>query len=128
MLAEARHDSNISGDNGYERQGDAARLFCVNLEVDGHLFAIIKLADGLAVALAALELSIDFIVDIRRQRRKTERAVRSHNIGLYRAVARVRQVDHRVRQGIVAVIEHLPGKQVELERLSARKTAELRGR
>ncbi len=86
-------------------------LFRVDLQVDGHLFAIIKLADGLAVALASLELSIDFVVDIRRQRRKTERAVRSDNIGLYRAVARVRQVDHRVGQGIVAVIEHFPGEE-----------------
>jgi len=111
MLAEARDDSNISGDNGYREQADATGLFRIDLQVDGHLLAIIELADRLAVALAALELSVHLVVDIRRQCRKPEGSVRSDNIRLYRAVPRVRQVDHRVGQGIVAVIEYFPCKE-----------------
>src|SRR6202522_25961 len=88
--------------------------FGVDFQADVNLRPIVELADGFRAAFVVVELGINFIIDAGQKRWKTVGAVGADDVGFHRAGVRVRQVDDRVRQRIVAAIEHLAREQAGL--------------
>src|SRR6266852_5340224 len=79
----------------------------IHFQIDGHLRAVIELAHSFRVTLAAVELCIDFVVDVGRERRKAVSAVRADNVSLYRTSAGIGQVDDCIRQRVAVTVHHL---------------------
>src|SRR5215813_12008341 len=88
-LAEARR---WMSDDGRPATG----LPVVNLQVDIDLLAVIELAHGLGVALAAIKLSINFVVDVGGKRWESIGAIAAYDVGLHGTSARVREIYHGI--------------------------------
>jgi len=85
--------------------GVGSDLFHVNPQDDVHLFAVIELAYRLRVALLALVLRVDLVVDVRRKFRKADDP---STPTMYSSPHGCAYWSGRrwPRQGIVAFVEH----------------------
>src|SRR6266403_235041 len=90
--------------------GDSTRSAIVDLEIDIYLLPIVELADRLGVALVAVELGVNLVVDIRGERWEAVDAIVANDIGLNRARARIGQVDDRVRERCLLPVQDLAGE------------------
>src|SRR5271157_3198705 len=78
----------------------------VDFQTDVNLRTIVKLADGFRSALLVVVLCIHLVIDAGLKRRKTVGSVRTNDVGLHGAGVSVGQIHDRVRQRIVAAVQH----------------------
>ena len=79
----------------------------IDLQDQVDLGAVVKLAYGFGVALVVVELSVDFVIDGRGERRETIGAVFADDISFYRAGTSVGYINNRIRKGIVVAVQDL---------------------
>ena len=84
----------------------------VDLEDHVDLGSIVELAYRFGVALVAVELRVDFVVDGTGERREAIGAILTDDVGLDGARARVGHIDDSVGKGIIATIEDLAEQQL----------------
>src|SRR5208282_3998053 len=82
-------------------------LLGINPQVDVDLVAVVEMADGLGIALLAIELGVDLVVDVGRELGEMIGPVGPYNVTLDRLGARVGKVDHGIRNWIVLPVDHL---------------------
>jgi len=97
----------------WRSSSDSTRIY---FKVDVELLPIVELAHRLGVALVPIKLCVHLIVDIRGKRRKSILAILAHNVGFYGAGTRVRQIDHRVRQGSILTVTSYPNRTSVVQR------------
>jgi len=85
-------------------------LFRVNPEIHVQLMTIVKMTDGLGIALLAVELGIHFVVDVGREFGKMIGPIRTDNVALDCLGASVGEVHHGIRQWVVLLVDHLAGQ------------------
>lgn len=83
---------------------DLARI---DLQDQVNLGAVVELADGLGIAFVVLELGVHLIVDSRSERGEAIAPVFTYNIRLHRASPGVRNINYRIGEGIIVVIQNL---------------------
>ena len=93
-----------------KRYGPEANAW-VDFQVEVDLRTVVKLADRFSVALAALVLGINLVVDGGGQRGKAVCTVRADDVGFNGSIAGIGDVDDCIRQGIVLRVEDLAEKQ-----------------
>src|SRR5882724_7163370 len=97
------------------RESDGHRrahpLLRVDPQIDVDLRPRIELADRLGIALVTLELCVNFVVHVWRNRRKPVIPVRAHDKRLYRASAGVGEINYRARKWSILFVDHPPGQQ-----------------
>ena len=91
----------------------AQALLGMDLQIKVDLGAVVKLADGLSVAFAIVELSIDLIVD-GGEAGKTISAVLPDDIGLYRVGAGIGEIDDGIDHRVILLIEYFAEEQTAL--------------
>ena len=79
----------------------------VDFQVEIELGAIVKLADAFCIALFALVLSIDLVIDGGRESREAVSPVGSDDIGLDGASAGIGQIDDGIGEGVILMIKNL---------------------
>src|ERR1700704_1096093 len=80
-------------------------LLRINLQIDVYRGARIKLTDRLRVALAVFVLGVDFIVHVRRERRKTVLPILANDKRLHRAGARIGEINHGTGKRSVLLVD-----------------------
>ena len=83
----------------------------IDLQVEVDLGTVVELADGFGIALTALELSVDLVVDGGGEGGKAIGAVRADDVGFHGASASVGDVNDGVGKRIVLRVEHFAEEQ-----------------
>src|SRR5437879_7708964 len=101
-----RIDSRRAAENAQKKL-----LFGVNSEVNVHCGAAVELAYGLAVALATIVLSVEFVIGVEGGRWETVLTVLAYDVGFDRARAGVGQVHDGARQGVLLLVDDAAGQE-----------------
>ena len=87
------------------------QLAGIDSEVEVDLGAIVELADGLGVALMAVVLGVDLVVDGGGESGKAVGAIPAHDVGFHSTGSRIGDVDNGVRKRVVLRVENLAVEQ-----------------
>ena len=83
----------------------------VDFQVEIDLGAVVELTDGFCIALSALVLGIDLVIDSGRESGEAVSPVGSNDVGLDGASAGISEIDDGVRERVILMIKNLAKQQ-----------------